>query len=273
MPATLADSADPWRLYELAVQAPAFEADLLAECFRTLRGRPARALREDFCGSAALCREWVRRDATHTALGIDIDPAVLAIARTAADANLPADAARRLTLHQADLSTGPDLTAGAGLDLAVAFNFSYWLLAERATLRAYLTRLRGALAADGVLFLDAFGGSDAARVLTERRAVDDGGAGFTYVWEQAAFDPVSGRQRCAIHFEFPDGSRLAPAFSYTWRLWTLPELQEVLLEAGYARVTVYWQGWDADGAPDGRFRPTRTGSPDAGWICYLAAEV
>jgi len=29
------------------------------------------------------------------------------------------------------------------------------------------------------------------------------------------------------------------AFSYYWRMWTLPELQELLQEAGFVKVTVY----------------------------------
>ena len=75
-----------------------------------------------------------------------------------------------------------------------------------------------------------------------------------------------------IHFTFPDDSRMDKAFSYTWRLWTLPEVQDLLLEAGFKRVTVYWQGFDEDGEADGIFEPATEGDADAGWICYLSAE-
>ena len=77
---------------------------------------------------------------------------------------------------------------------------------------------------------------------------------------------------CHIHFEFQDGSRLEKAFSYTWRLWTLPEIRELLEETGFRQVTVYWQGYDDDGEPDGVFVPVGEGEADAGWICYLTAE-
>ena len=52
-----------------------------------------------------------------------------------------------------------------------------------------------------------------------------------------------------IHFEFTNGSRLKRAFTYEWRLWTLPEIRELLGEAGFSRSTVYWEDRDADGVP------------------------
>ena len=96
--------------------------------------------------------------------------------------------------------------------------------------------------------------------------------GFTYLWEQAKFEPIRNGLICHIHFAFPDGSRLDRAFSYDWRLWTLPEIRELLEEVGFRRVTVYWQGFDEDGEPDGDFQPAEEGEADAGWICYLSAE-
>ena len=62
------------------------------------------------------------------------------------------------------------------------------------------------------------------------------------------------------------------AFTYEWRLWTLPEIRELLEEAGFGRVTVYWEGTDEDGEGNGEFEPTTRGDADAGWIAYLVAE-
>jgi hypothetical protein len=62
------------------------------------------------------------------------------------------------------------------------------------------------------------------------------------------------------------------AFRYDWRLWILPEVQDLLQESGFSKVTVYWQGWDEDGEPDGEFKPAERADADAGWICYLTAE-
>ena len=96
--------------------------------------------------------------------------------------------------------------------------------------------------------------------------------GFTYVWHQARYQPVTGHLLCHIHFRFPDGSRMDQAFSYDWRLWTLPELREILLQAGFRRVTVYWEGDDGKGGGNGEFTPSAEGEADGGWIAYVVAE-
>ncbi|WP_156427576.1 trans-aconitate 2-methyltransferase [Thiohalocapsa sp. ML1] len=259
----------PHRLYERAVQCPEAEVDFLTEHFRRLRGRDARLLREDFCGTAAVCCEWVRRHADNRARGLDLDAAVLDWAGTH---NLPllapAERARLRLVHADVLTPPPDEPP----DLVAAMNFSYWLFAERARLKAYFAAVQRALAADGVFFLDAYGGYDAFREIVEERAVEDAQGSFTYRWEQASYDPISGMMDCHIHFALPDGKALERAFSYRWRLWTLPEIRELLLEAGFRRVIVYWQGWTDDGEADGCFEPAENADADAGWICYLTAE-
>jgi hypothetical protein len=71
----------------------------------------------------------------------------------------------------------------------------------------------------------------------------------------------------------PDGSRLDKAFSYYWRLWTLPELREIMLEAGFTSVVVYWEGTDEEsGDGDGIYTPATKGDADPGWVCYIVAE-
>jgi len=39
--------------------------------------------------------------------------------------------------------------------------------------------------------------------------------GYTYVWHQAAYDPISGDTLCHIDFKFEDGSRLRRASATT----------------------------------------------------------
>ena len=77
---------------------------------------------------------------------------------------------------------------------------------------------------------------------------------------------------CFIHFRFPDGSKLKKAFSYSWRLYTAPELRDMLLEAGFRDVTVYWEGEDEDGEGNGVFTPNEKGEADLAWIAYIVAE-
>ena len=78
--------------------------------------------------------------------------------------------------------------------------------------------------------------------------------------------------RTHIHFKFPDGSRIKKAFTYEWRLWTAPEIRELLLEAGFRNPTVYWEGEDEDGEGNGEFSPEARGEADLAWIAYIVAE-
>jgi hypothetical protein len=264
----VARMADRYRLYERSVQCAEAEVDFLDSRFRQLRGRAARVLGEDFCGTAAVSCEWLRRNRHNRAVGVDLDPEVLAWGRANNLARLSPQVADRIELVCADV-----LEVDRGRpDIIAAMNFSYWLFQERATLRRYFERVRARLADDGVFFLDAYGGYDAFREIVEERTIEDDEGRFTYQWEQAAYNPISGLMTCHIHFGFPDGSRLERAFSYQWRLWTLPEIRELLAEAGFARVICYWQGWDAEGAPDGIFEPAENADADAGWICYVSAD-
>ena len=264
----LAEQADPHQLYELSVQCAEAEIDFVDATFRALRGRSAKLLREDFCGTASVSCEWVRRRRGNRAIGIDIDPEVLNWGR---QNNL--SALNKAELKRIELIRGNVLSVKTETpDIILAMNFSYWLFTERKKLKRYFRSLHRTLLDDGILFMDAYGGYDSFRSIEEERQIDAEGWQFTYTWEHEKYDPITGRLICNIHFDFPDGTRLEQAFRYDWRLWTLPEIRELLAEAGFRRVTVYWQGWDEDGEPDGNFVPAEEGGAEAGWICYLTAE-
>jgi len=261
---TLADRADRHILYEKSVQDAESEIAFVDETFRNLRGREPRTLREDFCGTANVCCEWVRRRPDNTAVGVDLDASVLAWSQ---EHKLPAlkDAeASRVRLIEGDVLT----TRGRPVDVVLAMNFSYWLFKTRLLLREYFAAVHRNLKRDGLFILDCYGGYDAFRVLRERRQYRT----HNYVWHQASYNPISGLMNCHIHFTFRDGSKLPEAFSYEWRLWTLPELRELLAEAGFSKSIIYWQGWDEKtGEPNGQFAPAETADADAGWIAYIAA--
>ena len=261
--ATMASMADVHALYQQAVQCVEAEIDFVDETFKKLRQRKAKYLREDFCGTANAACEWVRRRGTNRAVAVDLDAEVLEWGRAHNVEPLGA-AASRIELVNADVRD----VGRSGMDAVLAMNFSYWVLHTRAGLRRYFENARDALVEDGIFFLDAYGGYDAFREMKETTEND----GFTYIWDQAWYDPITGRNRCHIHFRFPDGSRIKDAFVYEWRLWTLPEIREVLEEAGFHDVTVYWQGTDAEtGEGDGEFAPAEHGEADAGWITYITA--
>ncbi len=252
---------DRHRLYERAVQDAPFEAELVESILRR-HGRPARRLREDFSGTALFAAEWVRRGPERTAIAVDRNPAVHRWARRH---RLPAlgDAAARLRLATIDVRAAP----GRALDAVVAMNFSYSVFRTRGELRGWLRRVRAALAPGGAVVLDAFGGYRAQKQLVERRRIR---GGVTYLWEQEAFDPITHRLRCAIHFEGPGRRRLRRAFTYDWRLWTLPELTELLGEAGYDGIEVLWDV--APGAAETRYVPRRAAKAQAGWLAYVVGR-
>ena len=262
---TAAERADKYKLYEKAVQNPQAEVEFMADTYRELRGRPPLFLREDFCGTAALCHAWVRHGEDNQALGIDLDPEVLEYSRKMHLPNLRNGAARRLSLLNANvLEVRPRHPA----DMIAAFNFSYWLFADRKQMLRYFRNVHRGLRSDGLFLLDAYGGAEAYQEQEEETRFKK----FRYIWDQADYDPVTGMQTCHIHFRFPDGSRLEPAFSYRWRVWSLPELRELLAEAGFGSVTVYWEGTDAKtGEGNGVYAPAERGEADPAWIVYIVA--
>jgi cyclopropane fatty-acyl-phospholipid synthase-like methyltransferase len=162
---------------------------------------------------------------------------------------------------------------GADLDALIAFNFSYWVFKTREQLGSYFKFAREQLAEDGILFLDCFGGYEAQREMSERRDIDES-EDFEYIWDQAEFNPVTHDYTCHIHFRFPDGSRMDEAFTYHWRLWAIPELRDLLTEAGFSRTLVYWQGWDEDEEEGSdEYEVVENGDADPGWVCYIVALV
>jgi cyclopropane fatty-acyl-phospholipid synthase-like methyltransferase len=262
---TQAEQADRHVLYQESVQCVEAEIDMVDENFKNLRGRQAASLREDFCGTANTSCEWVRRRLSNTAVGVDLEQEVLDWGRTHNVDQLKDSEQKRITLLRDDvltIETNP-------VDTILAMNFSYQIFKTRMGLLSYFCRVYKSLKEDGIFFLDAFGGYEAFREMEESTKFEK----FTYIWDQHRYNPINGDITCFIHFKFPDGSKLKRAFSYRWRLWTLPELQELLLEAGFQKVLVYWEGTDKPtGEGNGEYLPTKVGEADAGWICYLSAE-
>jgi len=263
---------DRYLLYTPAVQDVDGDLDLFASIYRRLRRRPARRLREDFCGTAALACAWAARGGRHRAWGVDLHGTTLAWARRRRLPYLGA-AAARVTLVHADVRrvTQPPV------DLILALNFSYWVFQRRAELSVYLRTARRSLRRGGLLILDAFGGTDALQAVFERRRVPasrgpDGARvpSFVYVWEQADFDPVSYRLRSHIHFRLRDGREVRRAFSYDWRVWTLPEIRELLAEAGFREARVYLQDWDdRNHEPLATYSYRRRFKNQLSWLAYV----
>ena len=261
---TLAQLADKYACYQRSVQEPEAEIRVIERIFRKQRGRPARSLREDFCGTAQLACTWTTRHRGNRALGIDLDPECLDWGRCHNVAALSPERQSRVKLVEGNvLDIGHEPA-----DVTVAFNFSYFIFQSRPELLRYIRAAHASLKSDGMLFLDAYGGPEAQQPLVVRRRCGD----FTYVWEQRSFDPISCLGRNAIHFEFTDGSTLRNAFRYDWRLWSLPELRDLLAEAGFSRNGVYWEGTHREtGTGNDVFTRRDRAEADLAWVAYLVA--
>ncbi len=265
-----AEQADRHALYQRSVQDPEAEVAQLDDLFRRLRGRSPLSLREDFCGTALLATQWCRSDPRRTAIGVDLCRDTLEWGRLHNVEPAGKEIASRIHLVQdnvLDVRTDP-------VDLVCGFNFSYNGLLDRASLRRWFENAASSLTEEGLLVLDCYGGSEAFDTVEEERDIE---GEFTFVWEQASFNPIDHRAECHIHFRFPDGSALERAFSYRWRIWTLPEIRDLLAEAGFSSIHVFWEQFEEGEEEDeylvstGRYEEVAEAENQESWICYVAA--
>ena len=270
----LAGIVDRHLLYEASVQAVHLDLVFLDRLCRRRRGKPLRSLAEDFCGTAVLACTFVKRHPENRAWGVDLDASTLDWCRRHNFPVLGKNAQRMMLLCE-DVRR----VARPRVDLVTAVNFSYSVFITREDLLAYFRKVRQSLVEDGIFVLDAFGGSESMGPLEEKRRIPasisfDGRRvpSFTYVWHQERFNTIDHHIVCHISFRFRDRSRHERAFTYDWRLWTLPELREILLQAGFISTEVYMEGWDHENnEADGIFRRRKRFENQAGWVGYLVA--
>ncbi len=262
-PKYTAKTADRHALYEMSVQAPENEVHFLDRVFRkTYRRRPL-SLREDFCGTGLLCRHWVESHKKRTAVGLDLDPEVIEWGRRNNLGQLGKAQERARLLREDVLEAKEPLS-----EIICAFNFSYWVFKERSQLLRYFESARAALAREGMFVCDLLGGPDAQCLLEERKSMP----GFKYVWDQEEFNPIDHSLKCAIHFDFPDGSRVRRAFTYDWRLWSAAEIRDCLADAGFSKSEIYWEGTDKRTmSGNGIFTRRSKVQNEQAWVAYLVA--
>ena len=258
---TIASRADRHKLYQAAVQSPEADVEFFGKVFKDLRGRVAKSMREDFCGTAYLSCAWADSKKTRTAIGIDLDEPTLTWGREHNLSKLPEASQQRVSMIQGNVLDG----LGTPTDFTCALNFSYGVFKTRDELRKYFEVARENLVDDGIFITELYGGFDAIVETEEERELD----GFTYIWEQASYNPLNHHTLCHIHFRFPDGSRIRKAFTYDWRLWTVPELRELLIEAGFSGTKVYWERTDEDGDGTGEYVPTEEEENQDSWLVYI----
>ncbi|MEM7682028.1 MAG: class I SAM-dependent methyltransferase [Planctomycetota bacterium] len=266
---TAAD-ADRYELYGLSVQEPEHEVEFFDARFEERFGRKPQTLREDFCGTFGVCAEWVKLGEDRLAVGVDLDPEPLDWGKKKRLSKLTASQRKRLLLRKEDVRSLGKIHA----DVVAAQNFSFFCFQTRKDLRAYFEFAAANLSKPGILIADMMGGGECyADDQEDVRKIGSGRKAFKYVWETEKFDPITHRCKMHIGFRFADGTSKERAFSYDWRFWTLPEVVELMHEAGFRKVDVYWEDEDPDtGEGNGEFRKAEHGTADPSWVCYVVAE-
>lgn len=274
---------DRFQLYELAVTSP----DLLAPFLYALHGGRPRVLGEDFSGTAAVSRGWLRYRPGHKAVAVDQDADVLE----------RAGRVRGLRTVAADV-----LKVREKADIIAATNFPVCYWHTRGDLVRYLKHVRSRLNRGGVFVADLYGGPQALKTGKRTKTVTlPDGREFTYVWDQKSVDPLTGRVFNAIHFRVP-GSKSGPktrasgrrgaagrkraepipeaeavlrdAFTYDWRLWSIPELRDALADAGFTSSEVHDRmGAAVDVVGNVYVKAVEEGELDRDYVVYVVGRV
>ncbi|MBI2601753.1 MAG: class I SAM-dependent methyltransferase [Deltaproteobacteria bacterium] len=257
---------DKYHYYALAVQSPDADAKFMRDTYKELRGKDPFLLREDFCAAFAISCAWTKLGGKYRAVGVDFDPEPIAYGRTHYVSQLTSSQASRLEILQKNV-LDQDLPA---VDIVCALNFSYFGFKKRNTLRQYFQSVFTSLKKDGVLILDCFGGSQCWEPNVDETEHED--ENFSYFWDQDTFNPITHHAMFYIHFKRKGERKRERVFTYDWRMWTIPELRELLEEVGFRKSTVYWEGSDDDGEGDGVFTPSEEGEDCEAWVAYIVAE-
>ena len=217
-------------LYLRSVQEPKRTLDFIEdECRKRFKLKP-KSFGEDFCGTFALSCAWVKRAKDRTAVAVDLSPVPIGYGKRHYAAALTDEQRKSLTVLQKDVRN----RSLPKVDVLAAYNFSYLVFKKRGELLEYFKNCRRRLTDNGVLFLDLFGGSEMMHPNCDTVEFKK----FTYYWDQVSFDPVTNEARFYIHFKEPRKKKMSRAFRYDWRMWTIPELRELLVEAGFQTTHV-----------------------------------
>lgn len=256
---------DRYKYYRRAVQAPDVDCDFVSDTYKQLRGRRPKVLREDFCGTFAICCEWVKANKKNRALGIDLDPEPLAYGREHYLSELNPEQKKRVKIIEGSVLTAKP----SKVDVIAALNFSYYLFKSRLLLRQYFARARQGLKSNGLMVVDCFGGGACMQPNEEKTKI----AGFHYFWEQASYNAVSNEAMFYIHFKRKGEKKRERVFEYDWRMWTIPEIREAMAEAGFRKTHVYWEGSTRSGQGNGIFSRSEKAEDFDAWVAYIVAEV
>lgn len=253
---------DKYDLYSRAVQSPEEDVRFYLKTYKKIRNsKLPKILREDFCGAGAISCEWVKLNKDFKSCGLDLDREPMDYGREHYIPQLKKDQQERVALIKKDVLT----TGLPAADIAVAVNFSYFFFKKREILKRYFQNVYSSLNNDGVFIVDIFGGTQCTDAIEDTTPHK----GFTYYWDQQSYDPVTHEAYFEIHFKYK-AKKYEGVFKYDWRMWSIPEIRELMLEVGFQDTKVYWEGTNSKGFGNGIFKSVEKGEPCESWIAYIA---
>ena len=253
-----------FKLYLQAVQHPENEVFHLSRINKMFRKKPIRFFKEDFCSFAANSCEWLKFHPKSTAVGVDLDERALDFAHKYAQETLTPKLRQRLILLKRNVLA----SISYRFDLICALNFSYNIFKRREDLKLYFKQTHRSLEKSGLFVLDVMGGFDCLKPHKQVRKIS---SQLTYTWECLDYNILNAHTHYRINFRHK-GKLFQNVFTYDWRLWSLPELVDLLKETGFNRVEILWEKENANGQGTGKYYvPQHEENIDV-WICYLVAQ-
>ncbi|MCB0392427.1 MAG: class I SAM-dependent methyltransferase [Bdellovibrionales bacterium] len=255
---------DKYHYYLRSVQSPAADVVFLRDTYKEIRKKPAKTLCEDFCGTFSISCEWTKLDKQHHAIGVDLDPEPLAYGKAHHLSQLNEEQTKRMKIIEGNVLDESLPKA----DIVSASNFSYYIFKQRQQLLDYFKNAKKRCKKDGLFIIDSFGGPDCMEAIEEETDYGD----FKYFWDEDHFDPVTNYAQFYIHFKRKGEKKREKVFSYDWRMWSIPELRDLMLDAGFKNVHIYWEGEDENGEGNGEFKRVTEGEEVRAWVAYLVGE-
>ena len=254
---------DKYDLYVRSVQQPDVDVLLFKRMYDELTGKEPRTLREDFCGTFGICCEWAKLGEDYVAHGLDLDAEPVNYGKKRFYSRLSPQEQSRVRIQLKNVLDRDVPTA----DIIAAQNFSYFIFKKREELRAYLENCLFSLKPGGLMLMDIFGGSQCQGPIED--TTDNGD--FTYCWDQKSWDPISHHAEFSIHFRIKGKKKIRDCFTYDWRMWTIPEVREIMREVGFRKTHVYWEGTEGEEG-NGIFDRVEVGEDCESWIAYVVGE-
>lgn len=252
---------DKYWYYKASVQSPDTDAEFNFKTYKRIRGKKPKVFTEDFCGTFSISCEMAKYDSDIKIYGVDIDPEPIAYGRNHYYPKLKESQQERIEILEKNVldKTLPKT------DIICAQNFSYFLFKERKQLKEYFQNAYDRLNNDGIFICDLFGGKDCQEANEQETEHD----GFSYFWDQDSWNPITHNAMFYIHFKRKGEKKREKCFAYDWRLWTFPEIREIMMEVGFKDTEALWEGTDEDGDGDGVFTPSEIGEECDSWIGYV----